>query len=442
MKRMTYVDKDGNQVDRSFEQKKPLLRFFLVINIIIPLVIIVLIIVTIINNNNCHSIYEAIKKASLNYATDQDELPEIEGESTTVNIGNLYSEQYLKSNDTSNTLCSGNVKITKFKDKNIYTLDVKNCNICSTNKKYKEWSALQTIYPSGKTIIDVVPYYNYYDRDISTTKWSKYFDNDELSDEISEYDIKLPLNMESLPEIPKDGNIITIENDITNFYRYKDRSWKWYDIEGNYSNFSSEKPSEYEKKDESTEKYTEWSEYSTDYPGDISYRIIDQTRGYKFYYVNDKNEKVYYNKGKPAAKTDVNTEKYDKMDNDSVTLYRYRDKQWRWYNGQKRKYSNYSSTQPSGYIFKDEGLEHLSNPTAWSEEKHTNETNAEFRLEEIKQMTRFRIKYEMISLLALKKPLEKEQFENKLGENLVDFSSREDKKLEVTYKFKYRKSWY
>ena len=46
--------------------------------------------------------------------------------------------------------------------------------------------------------------------------------------------------MESLPEIPKDGNIITIENDITNFYRYKDRIWKWYDIEGNYSNFSSQ----------------------------------------------------------------------------------------------------------------------------------------------------------------------------------------------------------
>ena len=55
-------------------------------------------------------------------------------------------------------------------------------------------------------------------------------------------------------------------------------------------------------------------------------------------------------------------------------------------------------------------------------------------------MTRFRKQYEILSLLVLKNPLEKEKFEEKENTSILEFSSREDKKLDVTYKFRYKKS--
>ena len=55
-------------------------------------------------------------------------------------------------------------------------------------------------------------------------------------------------------------------------------------------------------------------------------------------------------------------------------------------------------------------------------------------------MTRFRKQYEIFSLLVLKKPLEKEAFEEEEGTSILEFSSRDDKKLDVTYKFRYKKS--
>ncbi len=440
MRRMTYVDKDGNQIDQSFENKKLLLKFFFVFGTVLPLIFIVLIIVTVVQNKNCTNIYNSIKEASLKYAEDQDKLPEIEGDNTEINIGNLYSEQYLRSINTNNTLCSGTVKITKYKNEYIYTLDVKNCDICSTNKRYKGWSALQNTYPKNKAIVDVIPYYNYYDRQISTTEWSKYYEQSELSDEISEYNINLPIEENTLPEIPAEATTIDIEADTTNYYRYVDKKWKWYDIEGNYSEFSSEQPNGYEKIDTNTERYTQWSEYSLNYPEEKSYRSIEKTTGYKYYYLDESNKKVYYKSGKYIAKEEVDTQKYNQRDSESATLYRYRDKQWRWYNGQKRNYSTFSSVMPNGKPFKDLGIEVSTNPSSWSAEKKSNSATEEYRVEEVKLMTRFRINYEILSLKVLDKPLEKTEFESNVGENISEFNSREDKKIEVTYKFKYRKS--
>ena len=437
MKRMTYVDKDGNQVDQAFESKKPLLKFFFVFGTILPIIFVILIIVTEFQNRYCGKVYESIKKATKNYIQNEELMPTVEGDNLTISIGDLYSEQYLKSSETNNILCSGTVKITKYKNDYVYTLDVRNCNSCSTNKKFADWSALQLNYPRNKTIIDVIPYFNYYERDINTTKWSKYYDDSELSDEVSEYGIKLPVNMEDIPEVPKEANIFTIEKEETLFYRYRSKNWRWYDIVGNYSEYSSEKPNGFENKDEDASIYSDWSDYVQNYPEEKSYRTIEQTTGYKFYYTNKNNEKVYYNDGKYSPREDVNTEKYDQTENETTTLYHYRDQMWRWYNGQKRRYSNYRSTAPSGYPYKDEQTERLDNPTSWEEEK---QEATEYRLEEEKVMTRFRTKYEFLSLLKLKEPLEREKFEAKIKENIVDFNEREDVKLDVTYKFKYRKS--
>ena len=441
MKRMTYVDPEGNTTNVGLERKKPLLRFLLVLNILIPTIILGFLTYTVIINKKCINVYDAIKKASLSYLKSSGETPAIEGESTVVNVEDLYSEQFLDSNATYNTLCTGTVKVTKHKKEYIYTLEVNNCNKCSVDKKYSSWSSLQTAYPKSKAIIDVVPYYNYYDREYNTTKWSDYYDDDQLSDEVSKYGIRLPLDTSKLPEIPKEGIETNIEADSAYYYRYRDRSWKWYDLEGDYSGFSSERPDGFANKDEKSERVTDWSEYSLNYPQEKSeYREISKTTGYRFYYENKKGKKIYYNSGKYAAREEVNTDKYNKYDNETVELYRFRDKQWRWYNGQKRRYSGYMS-KPNDYTpYKDKETEILGNPTNWSKEQSTDDTNQEYRIEERKFMTKFRKQYEILSLLRLKEPLEKEEFEEKIRSNILEFSSRDDKKLDVTYKYKYRKS--
>ncbi len=439
MKRMTYVDKNGNQVDQALENKKLLLRFFFVFGTVLPIILLILIIVTVFQNSHCSKIYDIIKKSAKNYVQDEASLPEVEGENVTVSIGDLYAEQYLKSTQTNNTLCSGTVKITKYKKEYIYTIDVKNCNSCSTDKRFKTWSNPQTNYPKGKTIVDVIPYYNYYDRDINITKWSRYYDDSELADEESEYGVKMPLDQKDIPEVPKEANIFTIEKEETKFYRYRDKSWKWYDIVGNYSEHASEKPAGYANKDENTLIYTDWTEYVQNYPEEKEYRTIEQTTGYKLYYLNDKNEKVYYNDGKYSPRDEVNTEKYDKQEPETITLYHYRDKMWRWYNGTKRNYSNYSSQGTPRTPYKDEKIEMLGNPTSWDIKQTLNESNKEYRLEESKIMTRFRIKYEFLTLLKLKEALPQEEFEEKVKSTINEFNSREDVKLEVTYKFKYKK---
>ena len=440
MKRKTYVDEEGNPIDQSFENKKPILRLFFIIGTILPFVIIILIIVAVFHNSNCLKVYNSIKTASLNYAKDQGELPNLEGDYTTIRLDDLYNDKYLRSASTNNNLCSGTVKITKYKDDYVYTIDARNCGSCSVNTKYGSWSNEQSAYPSGKAIIDVIPYYNYYQREISTTEWSDYYDDSELQDETSQYGIKLPLDETTLPEIPKEAKTTNIENQTTYYYRYRDRSWKWYDIEGDYSEFSSEQPTGFANKDESSEIYTDWTEYSLNYPEEKDYRTIQNTTGYKYYYLNNDGEKVYYNSGQYTAKEDVNTEKYDHTDDETTTLYRYRDKQWRWYNGQKRHYSSYSSKQPGDKPHKDKDTETLGDPTSWSPESHMDITTQEYRVEERKIMTRFRIRYEILSLKVLSAPLNRNDFEKKVKMSIPEFNSNENYKLEVTYKFKYRKS--
>ena len=440
MKRQTYVDKEGNTVNKTLESKRPLLNFFFVFGTILPIVIIIFIIVAVFKNNGCLTIYNNLKTASLNYAKDEGTVPNIEGESITVRLQDMYDDGYISVSKTDNQMCSGDIKITKYKDDYIYTINARNCGECSVNKKYGAWSSEQSSYPSGKAIVDVIPYYNYYDREVSVTKWSNYFDEDELQDETSEYGIKLPMDLEDIPAVPTEAKIINIESETAYYYRYRDRSWKWYDIQGDYSGFSSEQPTGYANKDEDSSIYTEWSEYSLNYPAEKEYRTIQQTTGYKFYYLNDKGEKVYYNSGKYSARDDVNTDKYDRKEEDTATLYRYRDEQWRWYNGTKRKYSSLSSTAPRNRPYKDRETESLGNPTSWSPESDVNAANQEYRLEERKIMTRFRTQYEMISLEVLKNPLTKKEFEKEVKMSIPEFASNENYKLKVTYKFKYKKS--
>ena len=440
MKRMTYVDNEGNTTNVGYERKKPFLKFLLIINIVVPIIVIGFIIYTAVINKKCINVYDSIKKASLAYIKDQGDTPVTEGDDTEINIADLYAEQYLNSSSTDNVLCTGTVKITKYKKELVYTLDVRNCNKCSVNTKYGDWSALQINFPRNKAIVDVIPYYNYYDREINTTKWSKYYEDKDISDEVSKYGIRLPIDESLLPKIPKEATETNIEKEETYYYRYRDRSWKWYDIEGDYSQFSSERPEGYANMDKDSERYTEWTEYSLNYPVEKSYRTIEQVTGYKYYYENKNGKKIYYNSGKYTPESEVNKQKYNKRDEETQELFRYRDKQWRWYNGQKRKYSGYTSKPYQYTPIKDTETEILGKASSWSEKQYTDENTSEYRVEEKQIRTRYRKQYEILSLLVLKKPLERQAFEKKERMSIMEFDTREDKKLEVTYKFKYRKS--
>jgi competence protein ComGC len=438
MKRQTYVDQEGNQINQALEQKRPLLDFLFVIGNILPIVIIIFIIVTVVQNNECKNVYEIMESASLKYAKDQGELPNLEGENVSVKLDSLYSNQYISSTQTENTLCSGSIKITRYKKKYVYTVDTSNCDKCSVNQRYGRWSNEVSSYPYSHTIVDVIPYYNYYDREVGITKWSDYYDDSYLSDEVSKYGIRLPLDETKIPTVPGGSKTINIQNDTTYYYRYRDRSWKWYDIVGDYSDFSSERPDGYANKDEDSSRTTKVTEYSLNYPAEKDYRTIQQTTGYKFYYENKEGKKIYYNSGKYTATEDVNTTKYNKRDEQTSTLYRYYDKQWRWYNGTKRHYTSYSTTPRDKQTYKDTETEKLSDPTTWDKKSSINASNQEYRVEEKKLMTRFRCQYEILSLRVLKEPLNHDAFVKKVKTSIPEFSSLDNVKLEVTYKFKYR----
>lgn len=440
MKRASYVDRSGNAIDHSFESKKTFLRIFFVIGTVIPVIIIGFIIYTMIDNTKCQNVYKVIENAAHEYLKDNGIVPTFEGESETVKIDKLYSGKFLSSGYTNDLTCSGKVKVTKYKNELVYTIDLQNCGTCSTNNRYNTWSAETKYYPANKTVIDVIPYYNYYERQISTTDWSKEFEEEELEKKPSKYGVRMPNeeNIDRMPEVPTEGNIVEVQASESTEYRYRDKQWLWYDIKGNYSDFSSEQPSGFANKDESTKIYSEWSEYSLNHPEEKDYRDIQSITGYKYYYEKG-GKKVYANNGKYTAPEDVDQTKYTNKDSDTSTLYRYRDSKWRWYNGQKRRYSSYRSNPTNGYPYRDIETEKYTSYSSWSKESKLTSANQSYREEETKQKTKLRYVYEILSLKVLDKEINQQQFIEQTGMTAPEFAALENYKLEVTYKFKYRK---
>ncbi|MEI3507733.1 MAG: hypothetical protein V8R01_01130 [Bacilli bacterium] len=441
MKRASYVDNQGNPIDHNFESKKAILNIFFIIGTILPLVLIGFIIYTAVQNSNCNKVYEEVKTATLEYLKDKDKVPTVEGEDVTISIDKLYSGKYLSDLRTNNMICSGSVKTTKYKNEYIYTLNLTNCNVCTTDSRYGKWSGELTYYPNNKPIVDVIPYYNYYERQIVLTDWSKYYDKEELSKEKSKYGVKLPAdeNDAGMPIVPEEGNIVEAQKDEVYYYRYKDKRWKWYDIVGNYSAFSSEQPAGFANKDEDTARYTEWSDYSLTYPEEKPYREIKKTTGYQYYYEKD-GKKIYANNQNYTAPDDVDETKYNMREPKSADMYQYHDKEWRWYNGAKRRYSSYSSFQPSTiYGYRDDELMSESEYSSWDPESSLTPSNSSYRTEEKKTMTRFRYVYEILSAKVLDSPVTKDKFVSEIGMTVPEFSTLEEYKMEVTYKFKYRK---
>ena len=98
-----------------------------------------------------------------------------------------------------------------------------------------------------------------------------------------------------------------------------------------------------------------------------------------------------------------------------------------------------TSTQPEGRPYRDNDTETLTSFSGWSDESELTEENQSYRIEERRTVTRYRQVYEILSLKVLDKSLNHDDFEKKVGTSIPEFMEREDRKIEITYKFKYRK---
>lgn len=427
------------------EYKKYIKPIVLILGVFIAVLVLYLIINSIIKaaqDKTCKPIENKVIETSFKYAKEKNILPINEGESVIVKIDDLLTDGLLSTTDITmkKNKCNGNVKITKYKESYIKTIDLTNCGYCTTDKRYKKWSDETTKEPSGNNIIiDVIAYYNYKTYEDYNSGWTNYIKESLINKEKSDkYGVALPIDEKYLPTIPKEAEIIKVEKEDKTYYSYRDKKWKFYkDNGGSYTNeFYSEQPQGYAYKDENTLKFSEWSKWSLNYPDKKNYRKIKNSYGYKWYYL-DKKERKYWNGG--AYSVEQPSEKYNQCDKENKeVMYSYQDRMWLWYNGSRRLYTGYISNSSQGLI-KDENFVQYSNWSDWREASNLNDSNRNYREQQTTTSSRYRIQYRMNSYLKLDNHLNLKDFEEETNTSLDEFIKREKTTIDVIYKFKYRK---
>lgn len=435
--REEYVEKDGTPVDQLAKDKKKVRNTIIIVGVVISIVLFYFIFRNISRSSFCKKMINTVKNAALEYGKTKNELPVDEGAYIVYSLedlrsGNVLSEALITVNKK---IATGSAKITKYKEEYVVTVELKNCDYCDTSKK--KWSKELT-KRGKKPVEDVVAYYNYYHTTLNETDWTKWFRNEELSEDISKkYKIRLPKSSTALPRIASDTEVVTIEQETKEVYRYRDKKWRWYNGGGNYTDFfSSVAPEGFPTFDKQTLIYTEWSEFTLTYPEEKEYRMIEKKTGYKWY-KQVKGKKEYYKNGEYFVDIDVPKE-YQRDSKQTSFMYRYRDKQWRWYNGASRRYSSPSSIQPRTFPSRDDALLTYTSYSQWADASKMDASNSFYREEETETRYRYRIKYTFKSLPILKKEVTKELFEDELKQSLHEILSREDIKVDITYKFKYK----
>lgn len=424
------------------KEKKPFFATYRNLLIIVGIIILFIVILVLILNHNknkaCQTLENKVMEAAERYAKKEDILPTIEGDFVVISVDDLANHGFVEPADLQkkDTTCTGTVKITRYKEQYIKTFDLKNCSSCTTENRYK-WGKETDKY-SSRHLMDVSVLYNYYEVESYHTPWTKDLPSSKISKEKSIYDNYLPLDEKDLPEIPKTALPRNIEQVTTNYYQYRDKRWKYYkDNGGAYSNLSSEPVAGYPNKDTNTEMKTEWSNWSQEYPEKKSYRNIQSKKGYQWYYENKKGDKVYYNNGEYLI--DAPDSQYTKRSKETVMMYRYQDKMWRWYSGNKRAYSSYTSEVPRNYPNRDEELTDYTSWSAWKDVSYLSDANRWYREQNIDVYSKYRIEYDILSFKVLDKPISREELEKKLGKTLEEISQDRTIRLEATYKFKYAK---
>lgn len=404
--------------------KKIVMLLFIFILIVI---IIITFIVGSINkkrNEECKKLYNSVGVLVEEYLTEKNLYPTLQGTSVTVNLTDIEPVFFEKKQ------LSGYVKYTKYNDKYIKTFYLENCKYCSSKEFGKETDK----YDETRSNMDVVVYYNYYDAAYYNSYWTKYIEPEKISSELT-MGVNLPLDSKVLPTIPAEAEIIEYVKEDKTYYSYRDIMYKWYKNNIQYSGFYSEQPVGYTNKDNATVISTEASEWSLDYPEVKSYRTINKKTAYRWYY-KDGKEKVYWNDG--AYYPVQPDEKYTEKSKETVTMYSYTDKMWRWYNGSvTRGYSSYVRVPSGKYIYKDNDLYQYTNWTSYKDESGMNEETKAYREEVTKTYSRYMIKYRILSFAKLDNPVTQEELENITGKTLEQLMNDESLYVEATFKFKY-----
>lgn len=400
------------------------------IGVFIIIGIIGLISFNIYKNNKCTSIEDKILEYTTEYAEGNNLLKLKEGDYVIVNIDDIYNNGY--QTITNGGTCTGTVKFTMAEEKIIKTLDITGCGFCSTNQRYKKtWNKSNT-YVNSK-LIDVDVKYNYYNAETFYTKWTEWYPSSEIDKAVNvQYGVTLPKNIKKYPAVPETSEVLKYDVEYKTYYSYRDMTWLWYKNDNNdYSNnWYSTKPNGYANKDEKTLKYTDWSNWSLNYPEEESYRSIKSSTGYRWYYLDEDKEKHYWNGGAYAVECPDNN--YPSSD-DSAKMYSYRDATWRWYNGDERNYYyQYSQTEPRNYPYKDPLMTSYTKWSNWSADLPESKEN---RSIESDLYYRYRAFYRDVNFLVLNDYLSKEEFQEKIGTTLEEF--RHDNTKKISYKYTY-----
>ena len=403
-----------------------------IIVIVVPVVIIIIIINLIISgvrNSNCYNIRKELSNYVDSYVMSYNLWPTINGDSVVINLDNVKKVTF------KDQVCSGEVKITKVNDEFIKTFYLENCNYCSASES--DFKNEKSKYNS-KLNADVIVYINYYNVTNNNSPWSEYIPYEEISTEETN-GVMLPLDEEDLPDISDEAIITEIVKEDKTFYSYRNKLWLWYKVNNNdYSDFSSEQPSGYVNKDKRTEIKSDYSEWSIDYPEEKSYRVISNRNGYRWYKKDDNGNIVWWNNGEYYP--DMPEDGYKRDDDNKITMYRYFDYLWKWYNGEARGYySSYSATPPSkSYIYKDEDLTRYTDWSGFVTYSSVNSDNEYYREEITNVHSRYMIKYKIRSFLVLDEFLERTEFEETLGRTLEEMSEDINVDLEITFKYRYQ----
>ena len=413
----------GKEISNS---RQVLIKIVVIIVPIIIVIIIINLIITGVRNSNCYNVRSELSDYVDAYVMSNNLWPTINGDNVIIDLNNVKKVTF---NDN---VCSGTVKITKVNDDYIKTFYLENCSYCSISDFGKE-----TEKYDDKLNAEVVVYLNYYNVTNNNSRWSDYIPFEQISTEETD-GVMLPLDENDLPDISEEAIVTEIIKEDKTFYSYRDKRWLWYKNNNNdYSEFSSEQPSGYAKKDTRTEIRTEYTEWSIDYPEVRDYRVIFTDTGYRWYKDDENGNRVWWNNGEYYPEEPE--EGYVRDSDSKITMYRYYDKMWRWYNGESRGYSSSQSATPptSSYKYRDEGITSYSN---WSDYKTTSSVNSEnsyYREEKTNVHSRYMIKYKIRSFKVFDEPLERSEFEETVGRTLEEMVEDINVDVEVTFKYKY-----
>lgn len=383
-------------------------------------------------SNKCNSIEDRVLEFAYDYANGNNLLNLNEGDSVSISLDDVYNNGYPTLSNGST--CLGSVKFTLAEGKIIKTFDITGCSYCSTDKRYNSsWSKSDSLV--NRRLVDVDVFYNYYNAETFYTGWTNFYPSSDINTSVNEqYGVMLPIDLNKLPSVPSTSEVLKYDVEYSTYYSYRDQTWLWYkNINNDYSNdFYSEKPSNYSYKDDSTLRYTAWTDWSLNYPDEKSYREIKSSTGYRWYYEDDNKNRYYWNGGAYS----VNKPEGYSLSDSSAKMYSYRDKVWKWYNGEKRNYcSGFSSVASYGCIYKDGSI---SSYTKWSNWSSNVPEKKSYRVIDSDIYYRYRAFYRDNSFLVLNSYVSRDEFEDYISMSLDEFRLDNTKKISYKYTYLYK----